>query len=92
MSVRDFRDLFFTKKNAITAPTTRMEITIPAMAPPLTPDFFPPLPELLVDGFPFPLGWRFRFPLPDAGEPGGGGGAFPEFHEFPSFLLYKFIN
>lgn len=79
MSVCDFLDLFFNKKNATTAATTKIDITIPAIAPPLTPDL---LLELLEDGLPL-LGWRFR---PAAGVPGGGGGAFPEFHELPSFL------
>jgi len=35
-------DLFFTRKNATIAPTTKIEITIPAMAPPPIPDFLLP--------------------------------------------------
>jgi len=37
-----FLDLFFTRKNATIAPTTKIEITIPAMAPPPIPDFLLP--------------------------------------------------
>lgn len=83
-----FLDLFFTRKNATIAPTTRMEITIPAMPPPPIPDLLlpPPEPEPLSDGELLPPDLRFLLFLVTGGVPGGGGGAGPELHELPSIL------
>lgn len=86
MSEDDLLDLLLMMKNANTAPTTSTEMIIPAMAPPLIPDF-PPSPEPPFDGLPE---LRFRLVLVAGGVPGGGGGAGPELQEFPSFL--KIVN
>lgn len=54
----DFLDLLFNKMNTMNAATIKMEITIPAIAPPLIPDFFLLPLEPLADGVMLPLGWR----------------------------------
>lgn len=64
------------------APTTKIDITIPAMPPPPIPDLLPPPP----DGLLLPPDWCFGLVFLAGGVPGGGGGAGPEFHELPSFL------
>lgn len=46
MSEDDLLDLFLIIKNATIAPTTRIDITIPATPPPPIPDFL--LPGLLL--------------------------------------------
>lgn len=83
MSVDDLLDLRFIIKNATMAPTTKMDITIPATPPPPIPDFL----LLPSDGLLLPLGFLFWLPLLAGGVPGGGGGAGPELHELPSLLL-----
>ena len=77
--------LFFIKKNATIPPTTKMDITIPAMPPPPIPELLPPPPES--DGLLLPPDLWFGLVLLAGGVPGGGGGAGPELHELPSFLL-----
>jgi len=85
--VDDLLDLFFTIKNAATAPTTKMDITIPATPPAPIPDFLLPPPlSPLSDWLPLPPDLWFRLALLDGGVPGGGGGAGPELNELPSFL------
>nr|GMC77391.1 hypothetical protein Iba_chr03eCG10240 [Ipomoea batatas] len=73
-------DLLFITKKATIAPITKMDITIPATAPPPIPDFPPPSLSL-PSPFDAPLpDWRFLLGLFAGGVPGGGGGAGPEFH------------
>lgn len=72
------------RKNAIIPPTTRIVITIPAMPPPPIPDLPPSPPPF--DGESFLSDLWFLLFLLAGGVPGGGGGAGPELHEFPSFL------
>lgn len=72
------------RKNAAIPPTTRIDITIPAMPPPPIPDLPPLSPPL--DGESFLSDLWFRLFLLAGGVPGGGGGAGPELHELPSFL------
>lgn len=69
---------FLIKKKVNIPLTTRIDITIPAIPPPLMPDFLPPLFGLLSSPF-FGLGGLL-------GVPGGGGGAGPVLNELPSFL------
>jgi len=73
------------------------EITIPAMAPPPVPDFFPSSIELL----PVAVSEGVVLPPPDlwcwlllgaGGVPGGGGGAGPELHALPPVLLLNLSN
>lgn len=67
------------------APTTKRDITMPAIAPPLMPDL-PLLPLPPSDEWPlFPDLW-FLLGLLAGGVPGGGGGAGPELHELPPVL------
>jgi hypothetical protein len=54
MSKDDLLDLLFIKKNATIAPTTKMDITIPAMAPAPIPDLLLPPPALPSDGLLLP--------------------------------------
>lgn len=91
MSADDRLDLFLITKNATIAPTTRMDITMPAMAPPPIPDLPPPSPPLppLPEGLLLPPDLWCRLSLLPGGVPGGGGGAGPEFHELPFDLLQK---
>lgn len=81
----DFLDLFLTMKKAAIAPTTKRDITIPAIAPPLMPDL-PPPPLALPEGWPLLPELWFLLGLLAAGVPGGGGGAEPEVHELPPVL------
>lgn len=86
-----FLDLLFTRKNAIIPPTTKRDITMPAMPPAPIPELLPPsLPPSEVSLLP-PL-WLRLFLL--AGfVPGGGGGAGPEFQELPFDLSwYCFVK
>lgn len=83
MSEEDLLDLFLIIKNATIAPTTRIDITIPATPPPPIPDFL--LPGLLL----FSLDLWSLLGLFAGGVPGGGGGAGPEIHELPFDLLWK---
>lgn len=73
------------RKNAIIPVTTKIDITIPAIPPAPIPDFLPPSLAPFFDGVPLLPGVRFPLFLA-GGVPGGGGGAGPEFHVFPSFL------
>lgn len=93
MSEDDLLDLLFIKKNATIAPTTKTDITIPAMPPAPIPDFLPPPPALPSDGLLLPPELRFGLAFLAGGVPGGGGGAGPELHKLPSFLprrLFRF--
>lgn len=82
MSVDDRFNLFLITKNATIAPTTRTDITMPAMAPPPIPDLPPPSP-LLPPSEGLLLPPDLWCGLLAGGVPGGGGGADPEFHELP---------
>ncbi|GER53646.1 WW domain-containing protein [Striga asiatica] len=77
MSMGDFLDRLFMTKNATIAPMTRIEITIPAIAPPPMPEEPPPPPDEPSPPLPPPPRW-FRLGLTAGGVPGGGGGAGPE--------------
>lgn len=91
MSEDDLLDLLFIKKNATIAPTTKMDITIPAMPPAPIPLLLPP-PTLPSDGLLLPPELRFGLGFLAGGVPGGGGGAGPELHELPSFLSQRLFR